>query len=420
MTRRWWAVIVVAVLAAVAVTVGIATSRAQGTTSLQSLSVAQLLARVADASKTTSAVSGDITWSNGLIPGSDLTGLLSGQSSAPTSLGGLALGGSGRLWLQQGSGLRLESQGSGSDFVVVAGKNGVWSYTSASSTAAHYAAPAGAAATTSASPSPQALSVDPLQAITAGLQRFASTGTVTMSGQTTVAGQPSYLLTMTPTSATTTVGSVQVAIDAKTFVPLRVQVFAKDDTTPALSAGFTRVSYGRVSNSLFTFTPPAGAAVRQQTLPSPNGLLGGTTAAKRAADKPLTLAQATAKASSYGLTLGVPRQSALPGALPFAGATVTAPTKTHGAAAVLHYGSGFGSVVLVESQGMSGRAAGLGQQISQLPRGLVTATTIAGGPGYELQTSLVNIAGWRHGTVTAVAAGLVSPTLLGQFLGAIH
>jgi len=69
---------------------------------------------------------------------------------------------------------------------------------------------------------------------------------------------------------------------------------------------------------------------------------------------------------------------------------------------------------------MSGRTAGLGQQISQLPRGLVTVTTIAGGPGYELQTSLVNIAGWRHGTVTAVAAGLVSPTLLGQFLGAIH
>ena len=135
MSRKWWAVTVVAVLAVVAVTVGIATSRAQGDATLQNLSVAQLLAKVADAPKTTSAISGDISWSNGLIPGSDLTGLLSGQSSAPTSLSGLALGGSGRLWMQQGGGMRLEAQGSGSDFVVVAGKDGIWSYSSATNTA---------------------------------------------------------------------------------------------------------------------------------------------------------------------------------------------------------------------------------------------------------------------------------------------
>lgn len=137
MSRKWWAVTVVAVLAVVAVTVGIATSRAQGDATLQNLSVAQLLAKVADAPKTTSAISGDISWSNGLIPGSDLTGLLSGQSSAPTSLSGLALGGSGRLWMQQGGGMRLEAQGSGSDFVVVAGKDGIWSYSSATNTAGH-------------------------------------------------------------------------------------------------------------------------------------------------------------------------------------------------------------------------------------------------------------------------------------------
>jgi outer membrane lipoprotein-sorting protein len=410
---------VVAVLAAVAVTVGIATSMAQGTTSLQSLSVAQLLAKVSDASKSTTAVSGDITWSNGLIPGSDLTGLLGGQSSAPSSLSGLALGGSGRIWLQQGSGLRLESQGSGSDFVVVAGKNGLWSYSSATSTATHYTPPVGASAKTpTTSLSPQPSSTDPLAAITAGLQRFASTGTVTMSGQTTVAGQPSYLLTMTPASATTTVGSVQVAIDAKTFVPLRVQVFAKGDKIATLSAGFTRVSYRRVGNSLFTFTPPAGATAHSQALPSPQGLLGGATATKPAAHKPLTLVAAKVKAAGYGLTLAAP--STPPSDLPFTGATVVAPSKARGAMAVLHYGAGFGSVVLVESQGASGQAAGLGQQIASLPHGLITAMTIAGGPGYELQTPLVNIAAWQHGKFTAAAAGLVPQAQLAQFLGAIH
>ena len=60
------------------------------------------------------------------------------------------------------------------------------------------------------------------------------------------------------------------------------------------------------------------------------------------------------------------------------------------------------------------------QQIASLPQGLITAMTIAGGPGYELQTPLVNIAAWQHGTTTAVAAGLVPQTLFSQFLAAIH
>jgi outer membrane lipoprotein-sorting protein len=419
MSRKWWAVIVVAVLAAAAVTVGIATSMAQGTSTLQSISVAQLLAKVGAASKSTSAVSGDITWTNGLIPGSDLTGLLSGQSSAPSSLSGLALGGSGRLWLQQGSGLRLESQGSGSDFVVVAGKNGLWSYSSATGTATQYVPPAGASAKTPhSSPSAQSSSADPLAAIAAGLQRFASTGTVTMGPQTTVAGQPSYLLVMTPASAHTTIGSVQVAIDAKSFVPLRVQVFAKGDTTATLSAGFTRVSYGHLGSSLFAFTPPAGATVHSQAFPSPQGLLAGASATKPAAHKPLTLAAAKVKAAGYGLTLIVP--STPPSGLPFAGATMTAPSKTRGATVILHYGTGFGSLALVESQGLSGQSTGLQQQIASLPHGLVTTTPIAGGPGYELQTPLVNIAAWQHGTTTAVAAGPVPQTLFSQFLAAIH
>jgi hypothetical protein len=42
------------------------------------------------------------------------------------------------------------------------------------------------------------------------------------------------------------------------------------------------------------------------------------------------------------------------------------------------------------------------------------------GPGYELQTTLVNVAAWQHGTTIAVAAGFVSQALLGQFLAAIH
>jgi outer membrane lipoprotein-sorting protein len=423
MSRRWWAVVVVAVLAVAAVTVGIATSRAQGSATLQSLSVAQLLAKVAAAPQSTTAVSGDVSWTNGLIPGSDLTGLLGGQSSAPSSLSGLALGGSGRLWLQQGGGLRLESQGSGSDFVVVAGKDGLWSYSSATGTATRYAPPAGASAgTPTLSPSPQASPADTLAAIAAGLQRFASTGTVTMGPQVTVAGRPSYTLVMTPASATTTIGSVRVAIDARTFVPLRVQVFAKGDTTAVLSAGFTSVSYGRVAGSLFTFTPPTGATVRHTPLPSPQGLLRAANGPHKGAAHAtaLTLAQATAAAARDGLALTAPVQSSLPASLAFEGAAVSPSAKGHGAVAVLHYGNGFGSVALVESQGASGASATLPQQLAGLPRGLSERTSVAGTTAYGLSTSLFNVVAWQHGKVTVVAAGMVPKATLQAFVAAVR
>ena len=230
MNRKMVDRLVVALLAAAAVTVGIATSRAQGETTLKSLSVAQLLAKVALASKTTTAVSGDISWSNGLVPGSDLSGLLSGQAAAPTSLSGLALGGSGRIWLKQGDGLRFDVQGSGSDFVMVAGRDGVWSYSSATDTATHYAVPAGASASApaSASPSPQVTtSTDPLAAIGSALRRFASIGTLSLGDQTTVAGQPSYLLVMSLPRRPRRSARCRWQSTPQTFVSLRVQVFAK-------------------------------------------------------------------------------------------------------------------------------------------------------------------------------------------------
>jgi len=239
MSRRYIISFAVAALV-VAGVVGVAASRAQGGTTLPSISPAALLAKAATAAKSPTPVSGDVAWTNGLIPGSDLTGLLGGQGSAPSSLAGLAMGGSGRLWVQPGSGVRLDVQGSGSDFVLVGGKSGVWTYSSATGTAVQYALPAG---TGTSAPKPTASAVDPLAAITKGLQHFAATGTVAVTGDQTVAGRQSYVLTITPAAGiTTTLGSVRVAIDGATYVPLQVQVFAKGDTTPTLSAGFTSVS----------------------------------------------------------------------------------------------------------------------------------------------------------------------------------
>ncbi len=417
MSRKYLISFLLAALVAAAVIVGVVATRAQGSTSLPSISPAALLAKVATAAKSPVPVSGSVTWTNGLIPGSSAASLLGGQTAAPSSVAGLAMGGSGRVWVQPGTGARLEVQGSGSDFVVVGSGSGVWTYSSATNTAAHYM-PQAAAMAPSTSPSPSTSTVNPLAAITKGLQHFASTGTVAVTGQQTVAGQQSYMLTITPAPGTTTTfGSVQVAVDGSTFVPLQVQVYANGDTTPALSAGFTSVSYARNSASLFRFTPPAGATVQHKTLPAMANPASAMTAPTSAKHAPLTLAQAQAQAKSYGLTLAVPANTT---SLPFEGATVTAGSGGHGATAVLHYGRGFGSVVLVESTGATGPSGALAQQLAKVPKGLLTTTTIGGAQAHELSTSLVDAIVWQHGPVTLLTAGMVPSHTLQQFAAGIR
>ena len=68
MSRRYIISFAVAALV-VAGVVGVAASRAQGGTTLPSISPATLLAKVADAAKSPTPVSGDVAWTNGLIPG---------------------------------------------------------------------------------------------------------------------------------------------------------------------------------------------------------------------------------------------------------------------------------------------------------------------------------------------------------------
>jgi outer membrane lipoprotein-sorting protein len=421
MKHRSRIIALVAVIAAAGAAAGIVATRAQGSTNLPQMSAAQLLAKVevANQSHSTTAVSGNFSWSNNLL-GSGLAGLFGSQASAPTNITSLLMGGSGRLWIQHGSGLRLEAQGSNGDLVLVAGKNGVWTYSSATGTATQYTMPAGSStgsgtlggqSTASPTASPQALTTDPLAIITADLQRFASTGTVSVSGQQTVAGQQAYILTVTPASGTTTFGSLKVAIDGSRYVPLSVQVFAKSDSSAMLSAGFTSVSYASSSASLFSFTPPAGATVKRQAMPT---LPTGAGTAKPSAT-PLSLAQIQAQAKSYGLALSVPATGSLPASLPFVGGSVTASSTAHGATATLHYGQGFGSVVLVESQVVAGQSGGLTQQLAKLPQGLLAKTTVGGQSAYELTTPLFSMVSWQQGSVVLAAGGMVPSATLTQF-----
>ena len=79
----------------------------------------------------------------------------------------------------------------------------------------------------------------------------------------TVAGRPAYVLTLTPRSDLTLIGSVEVSIDAETRIPLRLDVVPAASDRPAITVAFTDVSLDPIDPATFDFTPPPGAVVHE-------------------------------------------------------------------------------------------------------------------------------------------------------------
>jgi hypothetical protein len=53
-----------------------------------------------------------------------------------------------------------------------------------------------------------------------------------------------------------------VAVDAEKRIPLQLTVLATGQPQPALTAGFSDITFGPQDPSLFTFTPPPGTTVK--------------------------------------------------------------------------------------------------------------------------------------------------------------
>ncbi|MEY9906346.1 outer membrane lipoprotein-sorting protein [Catenulispora sp. MAP12-49] len=83
---------------------------------------------------------------------------------------------------------------------------------------------------------------------------------------TRVAGRDCYVLRITPHADGTTIGSVRVAVDAATGVPLSVAVYPTGSSSPAIQAEFESVAFSADPAEL-RFTPPAGAKVVEEAAP---------------------------------------------------------------------------------------------------------------------------------------------------------
>jgi outer membrane lipoprotein-sorting protein len=78
-----------------------------------------------------------------------------------------------------------------------------------------------------------------------------------------VAGRDAYVLRLTPATADTRLGRIDVGIDAETRMPLSLQVFARGSSAAVVEVKYASVAFGPVDASMFTFTPPQDAVVKQ-------------------------------------------------------------------------------------------------------------------------------------------------------------
>lgn len=167
-----------------------------------------------------------------------------------------------RVWVDGPDKARLALLGTlGESDVIHNGKN-LWEWSSKQNLATHYTL----GTKQSKQPATPQEQLTPQQTANRLLRAVSPTTKVTTDGTTTVAGRSAYVLSLAPRDQRSLIGSVRIAVDANTYMPLRVQIFAAGASGPAFEVGFTHVSFATPSAAEFSFATPPGARVKEGTL----------------------------------------------------------------------------------------------------------------------------------------------------------
>lgn len=167
-----------------------------------------------------------------------------------------------RVWQSKEHKSRVSVLGDAAETTVVRNGADVWQWSSASKTAKHTVLTERqrpAATPPTATPVPST----PQEAAREALAQIEPTTAVTVSQTARVAGRPAYELVLDPKSSDTLVAKVAIAMDSETKAPLRVEVWPVGANQPAIRVGFTQVSFTAPDDSVFAFTPPAGATIEE-------------------------------------------------------------------------------------------------------------------------------------------------------------
>ncbi len=181
------------------------------------------------------------------------------QGDASDALSMLTTSHTARLYVDGADKQRVQVTTQLAEQDLVRNGSDVWTWDSKQREATHVTLPAKASAPEDGSVTPADLARKAIDAITPST-------TVSKPTSTSVAGHDAWSITLTPRSSDTLVGSVRLAVDQQTGLPLRVTVSAKGQDSPAFQVGFTSLDYGAPAARLFDFTPPSGAEVHTKDL----------------------------------------------------------------------------------------------------------------------------------------------------------
>lgn len=256
--RARWAIPIGALVVTGGVMAGSLISTAQAAPALPPRTPAQLLAEVAQAQS--QALSGTVVQTASL----GLPSLPGNQN--PTSISSLLTGSHTiKVWCADAQHYRIAVPESLSETDLVRDGGTVWLWQSTLNRVTEIPVPAHRTTPKPALPPALPPSLTPQQAAQLVLAAVGPTTTVRVDSNVLVAGRAAYELVLAPKDARSLVGQVRIAIDGSNKVPLRVQVFARGAASPAISVGFTAVTFARPAAAETSFTPPAGAKIVKVT-----------------------------------------------------------------------------------------------------------------------------------------------------------
>lgn len=162
---------------------------------------------------------------------------------------------------------RVSILDSAAEYSVIHNGRQVWAYDSKSNEVYHSSHSGNGTAPHARTDRADKLPATPKDFADQVLKAAGPTTSLSVDGTAQVAGHDAYQLLIKPKQSGSTVGSVKVAVDAKTGTPLKFTLTPSSGGNAAVDVAFTKVDFGKPAASAFSFTPPKGAKVTEGAAP---------------------------------------------------------------------------------------------------------------------------------------------------------